>query len=202
MPRNKDVTRDAILASALELFAQRGYDAVRVEDVARAAGVSRATFYNHFSEREEILATLLDRLLGTDAEVESAGDAEAPLEAVRTTVRDAVGRMLEQSELARFVYTLPMRHESLLKGDVPSTPAVFRSIHRLLAQAAERGEIRADVPLDLLCVHVHGALESAMRAWAEGRVDDPTARADLLVELALTGILPGRRRGSPARTPC
>jgi len=187
MPRNKEVTRDAIVASALELFAERGYGAVRVEDVARAAGVSRATFYNHFSEREEILATLFERLLGSDGDA-AEPESDAPLDGVRAVVRDAIGRMLEQEELARFVYSLPVRHESLLKGDVPATPAAFRAIHRLLARAAQRGEIRDDVPLDLLCVHVHGALESAMRAWAEGRTDDPAARADLLVDLALEGI--------------
>ena len=190
MPRNKDVTRDAILASALELFAQRGYGAVRVEDVARAAGVSRATFYNHFSEREEILATLFDRLLGTDGEAEIADDTEPPLEHVRRIVRAAIQRMVEQEELARFVYSLPIRHESLLKGDVPATPAVFRSIHRLLVRAAQRGEIRADLPVDLLCVHVHGALERTMRAWAEGRTGDPVGHADVLVDLALNGIVP------------
>lgn len=192
MPRNKDVTHDAIVASALELFAERGYGSVRIEDVARAAGVSRATFYNHFSEREQILAALFQRLLEPDGEaveVDGSSEVAPPLERVRTIVRDAIRRMLEQEELARFVYSLPVRHESLLKGDVPATPAVFRSIHRLLEQAAARGEIRDDVPVDLLCVHVHGALESAMRSWAEGATDDPIARADLLVDLALTGIV-------------
>jgi AcrR family transcriptional regulator len=196
MPRNKELTRDAIVACALELFAERGYDAVRIEDVARAAGVSRATFYNHFSEREQILAALFERLLGADGEPAAPDAAEPPLDAVRTTVRETIRRMLEQEELARFVYSLPVRHESLVRGDVPSTPAAFRSIHRLLAQAAERGELRGDVPLDLLCVHVHGALESAMRAWAEGRADDPAARADVLVDLALNGI-----RARPAAAP-
>lgn len=72
--------------------------------------------------------------------------------------------------------------------DLVATHRAFRTIHRLLEQAARRGEIRDDVPVDLLCVHVHNALESAMRARAEGRADDTTARADLLVDLALDGI--------------
>jgi AcrR family transcriptional regulator len=188
MPKNRDATRDAIVAGALGLFAERGYDAVRVADVARAAGVSRATFYNHFSEREQILAALFERLLGSDDETETGGDSDTPLEDIRSTVRSAIHRMLEQERLARFVYSLPVRHESLLEPERASTPAAFRAIHRLLEQAARRGEIRDDVPVDLLCVHVHNALESAMRAWAEGRADDPAARADLLVDLALDGI--------------
>jgi hypothetical protein len=103
--------------------------------------------------------------------------------------------MLEQEQLARFVYSLPLRHESLLKPDEPSTPAVFRAIHRLISEAVARGEARDDIPLDLLCIEVHGALEHAMRAWAEGRTNDPSARADQLLDLALTGI--GTTSGKP-----
>ena len=189
MPRNKELSRDAILASALALFAQRGYGAVRVEDVARAAGVSRTTFYNHFSEREEILAALFERLLGGETDEHEPPDGSTPLEQVRAIVGNAIRRMLAQELLARFVYSLPVRHESLLKPEQPSTPPVFREIHRLIERAVSRGEVRDDIPVDLLCIQVHAALEDAMRAWAEGRVDDPRARADQLLDLAFNGII-------------
>ena len=188
MPRNSEITRDAILRSALELYAERGYGGVRVEDVAKAAGVSRTTFYNHFSERDAILATLFERLLGGDAGGLEGDDGSAPLERVRDTVKNAIRRMLEQEQLARFVYSLPVRHESLLRPDEPSTPTVFRTVHHLLAEAVARGDARDDIPLDLLCVEVHAALENAMRAWAEGRVADPLRRADQLLDLALGGV--------------
>jgi len=188
MPRNGEITRDAILASALELFAERGYGAVRVEDVAKAAGVSRTTFYNHFAERDAVLASLFERLLGSDPEELEAPGGSPPLARVRATVKNAIRRMLEQEQLARFVYTLPVRHESLLRPDEPSTPAVFRAVHRLLGEAVASGEARDDVPLDLLCVEVHAALENAMRAWAEGRIGDPLRRADQLLDLALGGV--------------
>lgn len=189
MPRDKQLSRDAILASAIELFAQRGYGAVRVEDVAKAAGVSRTTFYNHFSEREEILATLFERLLGSDpAAIEPTDDGSPALERVRATVQHAIRRMLEQEQLARFVYSLPVRHESLLRPDEPSTPALFRTIHHLVEDAVSRGEAREDVPVDLLCAQVHNALEGAMRAWAQGTVVDPLPRANQLLDLALHGI--------------
>lgn len=188
MPRNKELSRDAILRNALELFAERGYGAVRVEDVAKAAGVSRTTFYNHFSEREEILAALFERLLGGNADALEPADGSPPLERVRGTVENAIARMLAQEQLARFVYSLPVRHESLLKPDRPTTPTLFRTIHHLIAEAVARGEARDDIPVDLLCIQVHGALENAMRAWAEGRTGDPRARAGQLLDLALEGI--------------
>ncbi|HTE64590.1 MAG TPA: helix-turn-helix domain-containing protein [Solirubrobacteraceae bacterium] len=48
-------TRMVIAATANRLFAARGYDAVTVEDVARAAGVSKQTVFNHFGRKEELV---------------------------------------------------------------------------------------------------------------------------------------------------
>ncbi|HSO04373.1 MAG TPA: helix-turn-helix domain-containing protein, partial [Candidatus Limnocylindrales bacterium] len=55
-------TRDLVLDTALRLFNEHGYLGVRVEDIAQQAGVSRATFYKHFAEREQVLAELFERL--------------------------------------------------------------------------------------------------------------------------------------------
>lgn len=188
MPRDPRITHDAIVDSALALFVEHGYDAVRIEDVARAAGVTRATFYNHFADREAVLGALLQRLLGEGEDGDEPSGDRPPLERIRELVKGAVRRMLAQEELARLVYGLDVRHERLLQPEASSTPVLFRRIHRLLDEAAARGEIRGDVPVELQCAHVHGALETAMRAWAEGRVKDPVQRADVLVDLALNGV--------------
>lgn len=188
-PDKRNGTRDAIIDSALRLFTEQGYDAVRVQDLARAAGVSRATFYNHFSEREEVLAALIDRLLVSDeTEFEAARDVP-PLQRVCAVLEDAARTMLEQQDLARIVYSLPVCHGLLLRPDAPSTPTVFVKIHHLLEEAAARGELRDDVPIDLVCAHVHNALESGMRAWADGRTDDPASYVRLLVDLSLHGVV-------------
>ncbi len=185
--RGRQATREAVVATALRLFAERGYLGVRVEDIAREAGVSRATFYKYFSEREEILAALFDRLLGDEPDIEP--DPLAGTEGqVKATAEAAIRQMLEQEELARFVYSLPVRHTALLRPQDVATPAVFRQIHRLIEQGVERGDVREDLPVELMCSHVHGALETAMRDWAEGKVDDPIARLTQLLELAFHGV--------------
>jgi AcrR family transcriptional regulator len=63
--RKKRQTHELIAQAAADLFAQRGFDAVTVEDVARAADVSRQTVFNHFPSKEQML---FDR----DAELEAA----------------------------------------------------------------------------------------------------------------------------------
>ena len=53
-------TRAHILDAALGLFAGQGYPATSVEEIARAAGVSRATLYQYFEGKDQIFAELLD----------------------------------------------------------------------------------------------------------------------------------------------
>ncbi|HEY0951029.1 helix-turn-helix domain-containing protein, partial [Nocardioides sp.] len=138
----REKTREAVLEAALRLFSEHGYLGVRVEDIAREAGVSRATFYKHFAEREEILAMLLTRLLGNEddaasAAEEPAGDLGARIQAQARAILD---RMLEQEDLARFVYSLPVRHEALLGAQQLPRPSAFGRVDRLLDDAAAAGE--------------------------------------------------------------
>jgi AcrR family transcriptional regulator len=53
--RKKRLTRDAIAAVAMELFRARGFDAVTVADVARAADVSEKTVFNYFPAKEDLV---------------------------------------------------------------------------------------------------------------------------------------------------
>lgn len=184
-------TRDLVLDTALRLFNEHGYLGVRVEDIAQQAGVSRATFYKHFAEREQILAELFERLLGADtapAQALKPPDSATTEQEVTTAVEDAVRSMLAQEDLARFVYSLPVRHSALLRPEVATTPPVFAQVTHLLEQGVQRGEVRDDIPLDLLARHVLAALETAMRDWAEGRVEDPVEHVRMMLTLSFHGV--------------
>jgi len=75
--------RAAILDSALSAFAERGYHASSIDDIARGGGISKALIYEHFSSKQELYAELLEqhaselfaRLAAAIAEAGSAGSA-------------------------------------------------------------------------------------------------------------------------------
>jgi AcrR family transcriptional regulator len=53
---SKRATRAAILAAAKQMFADRGFEATTVRDIARAAGVTERTFYRYFDGKEGLIA--------------------------------------------------------------------------------------------------------------------------------------------------
>lgn len=66
VPAPQAAARAAVVAAALELFAENGFDQTSVEQIAQAAGVSRSTFFRQFGGKDDVVFTdhelLLERL--------------------------------------------------------------------------------------------------------------------------------------------
>jgi AcrR family transcriptional regulator len=71
-------TRAALAAAAAELFAEHGFDGVRVEQIARRAGVNKAMISYHFGGKRALYASILaDLFEGINAELSTLGNTEA-----------------------------------------------------------------------------------------------------------------------------
>lgn len=87
MPRVRGARREEILAAAAELFAQRGFHGVTIDDVGAAVGMSGPGIYRHFPGKEALLSEMLvgisERLLAEGGRrVVAAPDAAAALDAL------------------------------------------------------------------------------------------------------------------------
>src|SRR3954447_18754898 len=67
--RKKRLTRQQLSDTATEMFLERGFDAVRVSEIAEACGVSEQTVFNYFPSKESLI---LDRWEGTAESIRSA----------------------------------------------------------------------------------------------------------------------------------
>jgi AcrR family transcriptional regulator len=94
--RKKRETRSALAWAAVRLAAERGFSAVRVEDIAAGAGVSPRTFNNYFSSKAEaIVARHVDRLHAVAAELR----ARPPTTALWATIGElVVSQLLGEAE--------------------------------------------------------------------------------------------------------
>ena len=82
----KQATRQRISDIATRLFAQRGFDAVTVEDVARAAEVSKMTVFNYFPRKEDLVVDREAELLALVRDAMAAADPLAGLRAMFQTL--------------------------------------------------------------------------------------------------------------------
>ena len=154
--RKKQATREALRLAAMRLAAERGWEHVRVEDIAAEAGVSTRTFNNYFAGKEEaFLATGHQRA----ERIAEALAARPPGEPLWTALAHAVidGFAMDQidiRDIARFEMP-PSLVEEHLKA--------FVVIEQRLAEAIA-ARIGADARHDLYPVLVAGAAVSTIRA--------------------------------------
>lgn len=80
----KRMTREMLLDAGLEMFGRKGYAGATIDDIAKAAGATRTTFYLHFSSKADLVSQLLRRaeqiMVGTQgpplSEVVRSGDRQ------------------------------------------------------------------------------------------------------------------------------
>ncbi|WP_395726872.1 DUF2087 domain-containing protein [Nakamurella sp.] len=115
--------REAILAAAAQLFADRGYAAVGMDDIGAAAGVTGPAIYRHFGAKASVLTAVFDRVIDAVAydrvEVSAAPDSPeqdaARLRELVVKYADAVcGRRRLMAVFVREVHHLPAEDRTLL----------------------------------------------------------------------------------------
>ncbi|MEM1248708.1 MAG: TetR/AcrR family transcriptional regulator [Acidobacteriota bacterium] len=114
----RESTRTAIVEAAFSAFVEHGAPDVALEDIARAAGVTKSTIHYHFHSRAGLLATVAVRLFQDIEERAMAGDEVTPQSYVRELLlaqAQPVGRVLftlgdELMRLGRLEGVDPFRH--------------------------------------------------------------------------------------------
>ncbi len=197
--------RQAFVDSAARLFAARGYAAVQIDDIARDAGMGKATLYRYFRSKGDLYIEALDGSLAqlvahiraiADAPAAPAETLERMLRALVDSFGDHLGVLKEisgdDSALAERQRILMRRHSATLKG----------LLGAVIAAGTEDGTMRALDPVvtpALLLGMVRGGIMGT-DAMERRRV------ADAIVALSLQGGLAARppaigRRGMAAAAP-
>src|SRR6185312_13682491 len=116
--------REAILAAALDEFSSRGFEAARLEDVARRAGVAKGTIYLYFRDKEnlfqELIRAMLTPLVGT---IEAMGQADVPLPVLADRIVDLFVSQVYDT-----------RRKDVVRR-------IIAAVRALLQRAAARGEV-------------------------------------------------------------
>jgi AcrR family transcriptional regulator len=86
--RKKQLTKDALIAAALELFAAQGYDRTAVHEITDAVDVSERTFFRYFASKEDLVLSFIgDGAAAFAEELAARPPQEEPLAAARNALQ-------------------------------------------------------------------------------------------------------------------
>lgn len=150
--RRRPADRPAeILAAAREAFVQRGYHATRLEDVARAAGVSKGALYLYFETKTDLFRAMVQETISPNIERMGAASKDLPFEqAVRSGVGGLARTALTDRRITgviRLVVAESRNHPELARiwHETAVRPGL-KLISGLIAAAQARGEVRPGDP--------------------------------------------------------
>jgi AcrR family transcriptional regulator len=201
--RKRQVVRSALSAAAEELFLSRGFEKTTVEQIARAAGVSRRTFFRYYESKEDVMVERSDRLGELLlAELAARPRSEPPLVAIRNALVAAAEAGLAERELIRYVILLLRETRALRRAVMERRNRLEERIAALMARRL--GAARDDNTPMLLAFLTRALHDTAFNAWYDretddiaGLVDDLIGRLRAIVTAPLAA--PGRRRKAPGK---
>jgi AcrR family transcriptional regulator len=188
-----------ICAAALDLFAEKGFAAARLDEIARRAGVSKGTLYLYFTDKEEMFRAVVRNAIAPEC-----GAMTASLAALDMPFEQIIRMFF--TGFAANIGKLPIGPVAkMVIGESRNFPELARVWHDevaskaigamagLVARAQERGEVRAGDPrlyaFTLMGPMIIGALWMATLAPVGGEPIDLAALARQHADAVLSGML-------------
>jgi AcrR family transcriptional regulator len=175
-PRSTEA-HEKVLNAALELFAERGIETTSMDAISQASGVSKATIYNHWTDKEALLLEAMLMINGLDREPEDVdtGDIQRDLTTVLTRKPpdkyDAVRNRLMPSLIAYSAFHTDFGRE--WRHRVTEPPR--QCIKKILRRGISRGELEPDLDIEASVALLLGPLLYAHILCK----DEPSKKPDL-----------------------
>jgi TetR/AcrR family transcriptional regulator len=179
--RSGEETRAAILAAAERHFADRGYEAARLEDIAADVGIRRAAIFYHFKDKSDLYADVLEEVLGNiRPALPASGSASERLEAA---VAAWIDYMARRSSVARLI----LREAASAQPDgssplVRAGASLSRWMRALIEEGIASGEFEPLVDPHRFATWMGGAMVfqfAAMASLSSGTPLDGSNPAEL-----------------------
>jgi AcrR family transcriptional regulator len=166
--RRATETRLRLFRCALQLFAERGFANVTVEEITEAADVGKGTFFNYFESKDHVLGVMAEVQIGKVSEaLASAGQGtrtiHAVLHALALRLAEEPGR---SPALARAFISSFLASEAVRAVIERQMREGRRMIAAIIAAGQERGEIEAGIDREKAAVHFLQSCMGTVLLWS------------------------------------
>ncbi|MEU8913300.1 MULTISPECIES: TetR/AcrR family transcriptional regulator [Streptomyces] len=170
MAKRDTYTPDSLLAVAVEVFIERGYDGTSMEHLSKAAGISKSSIYHHVRSKEELLHRAISRALdGLFGVLEEPGALQGrAIERLEHVTRRVAEVLMD--ELPYVTLLLRVRGNTDTERWAMERRRDFdHEVSDLLKQAAADGDLRDDVDIRLATRLLFGMINSIVEWYRPGR---------------------------------
>lgn len=183
-----------ILDAAVRVFAAQGYDASRVGDIAREAGVAYGLVYHYYDSKEAVLEAVFreawGRLLAAVALAEATSEDAA--EQLELVVKIVLRAWRDDPDLVRLLVREVTRNPHI-QDELDEIGQAFASLERMVRRGQDDGTFRSGLDPRLASWMLYGALEEVLTGWVLGQLPDD-AEAVGAAEREVTATMVGGLR--------
>ena len=200
MRKRDGTTKDRILDAAEEIFSSRGFDGTKVQEIATAAGVNKAMLYYYFKDKDDLLVSVIGRIIQGIGEAipQYFADSEDTVENIEAFLDFYIGYLARNQSFVRIMAweMLSGRHIQTIGKDyiIP----VFSLMREKIVEAVDRKTVRPVSPehtvFSVVGMNVFYIVASPMFMLILG--DDPLSedmmeqRKRAVKDLLMYGLLP------------
>jgi AcrR family transcriptional regulator len=178
--RRSQRTRRLVISAMMELMAEKSYDAITVQDLLDRANIGRSTFYSHYFDKEDVLASVAQQMLEMLSQ--------------QFSQRDAGQGIIPGLELFQHALRNQQHFRVMLRGrarevlwDAAQT-TLCRTIEQTLAAPFAKNR-SPSVPLPVMSQYLAGAFLNLLKWWLESEMPySPAQMDDMFQQLALPGV--------------
>jgi AcrR family transcriptional regulator len=191
MDRKKEITRNKVISTAIELFTQYGLDAVTMEQIADTADIAKGTLYNYFPAKEIIINAYIQKSFSDNkeermAQFKTLPDTRTRLTWLITLLVEGVNR---QKQIFETFMVYRMKNvTSFHPIQEAEASGLTQLIQEIITLGINAKELRSDLPRDILEGLVEYTLIEAIKPmYIQSNSFDPHQRIDHCVNLFLNG---------------
>lgn len=206
MPRRvENGKRKEILRAAIRVFARSGFFNSKVSDVARQAGVADGTIYLYFRNKDDLLISLFDQIMGDFVSRASRALAAVndPVEKLRRLAQLHLEGLGRNRDLA-VVFQIELRHSSKFMARFSRTRLAdyFKLIQEVVRDGQRQGLFRKGLHEKIVTKCFFGMLDEMATNWIlSERRYDLIALSDVVADLLVRGLGASPAKLRRSRTP-
>lgn len=161
-------TRVRLFRCALQLFAERGFTSVTVEDITEAADVGKGTFFNYFESKDHVLGVMAEIQLGKVKE--AATLAESGKQTIYSVLHRLFLRIAEEPgrsrDLARALITSFLASEAVRQLIDCNMSEGRKMVAQVVAEGQRRGEIDSRLKKEKVALQLQQAFMGTLLLWS------------------------------------